>query len=77
MTPAWDIDDIIKSKPDCLILYAGTNDLANGTNLLNHAKKKVNQVKKVLQYTKLVFPALWSVKPKKNIDNGFRVQELL
>ena len=34
------IDQLVKSKPDCLIVHAGTNDLANGTNLLNKAKKK-------------------------------------
>ena len=33
------IDQLVKSKPDCLILHAGTNDLANGTNLLNQVKK--------------------------------------
>ena len=33
------IDQLVKSKPDCLIVHAGTNDLANGTNLLNQAKK--------------------------------------
>ena len=34
-----DIDQLVKSKPDCLIVHAGTNDLANGTNLFNQAKK--------------------------------------
>ena len=29
------IDQIVKSKPDCLIVHAGTNDLANRTNQLN------------------------------------------
>ena len=33
------IDQLVKSKPDCLIAHAGTNDFANGTNLLNQAKK--------------------------------------
>ena len=33
------IDQLVKSKPDCLIVHAGTNDLANGTNLLNQVKK--------------------------------------
>ena len=33
------IDQLVKSKPDSLIVHAGTNDLANGTNLLNQVKK--------------------------------------
>ena len=33
------IDEIIKNKPDCLIIHAGTNDLTNGIHLLNQAKK--------------------------------------
>ena len=41
------IDDIVKNKPDYLIIHAGTNDLTNGINLLNQAKKIVKQVKKV------------------------------
>ena len=33
------IDQLIKSKLDCLIVHAGTNNLANRTNLQNQAKK--------------------------------------
>ena len=33
------IDQLAKSKPDCLIVHAGKNDLANGKNLLNQVKK--------------------------------------
>ena len=33
------INQLVKSKPDCLIVHAVTNDLANGTNLLNQVKK--------------------------------------
>ena len=40
------IDETLKSKPDCLIVHVGTNDLTNGINLLNQAKKIVKQVKK-------------------------------
>ena len=44
------IDQLAKSEPDCLIVHAERNDLANGTNVLNQAKKKiVKQVKKVSQ----------------------------
>ena len=33
------IDELVKSKPGCLVVRAGANDLANGTNLLNQAKR--------------------------------------
>ena len=39
------IDQLVKSKPGCLIVHAGTNDLANGANLLNQAKKKLSKSK--------------------------------
>ena len=32
------IDQLVKSKPDCLIVHAGTNYLAIKTNLLNQGK---------------------------------------
>ena len=62
------IDQLVKSKPDCLIVHAGTNDLANGTNLLNQVKKIVKQVKKVSQNTKIVFSSIIIRKDRKNID---------
>ena len=62
------IDDIVKNKPDCLIIHAGTNDLTYGINLLNQAKKVVMQVKKVSQNTKIVFSSIAIRKDRKNID---------
>ena len=61
-------DDIVKSKPDCLIIHAGTNDLTNGINLLYQTKKIVKQVKKVSQNTKIVFSSIAIRKDRKNID---------
>ena len=49
------IDQLAKSKPDCLIVHAGKNDLANGKNLLNQVKKIIKQVRRVSQITKLYF----------------------
>ena len=40
------IDQLVKSKPDCLIVHAGTNYLANGTNILSQVKRIVKLVKK-------------------------------
>ena len=62
------LNDIIKSKPDCLIIHAGTNDLTNGINLLNQAKKIVKEVKKMSPNTKVVFSSITTRKDRKNID---------
>ena len=34
------MDEIIREKPDSIIIQAGTNDLSNNINLLNGAKRK-------------------------------------
>ena len=52
------INQLVKSKADCLIVHAVTNDLANGTNLLNEVTKIVKQVKKVSQKTKIIFSSI-------------------
>ena len=62
------IDEIIKNKPDCLIIYAGTSDLTNGINLLNQAKKIIKEVKKVSHNTKIAFSSIATRKDRKNID---------
>ena len=59
------IDQLVKSKPDCQIVHAGTNNLANGTNLLNQTKKIIKQVKKVSQNTKIVFSSIIIRKDRK------------
>ena len=33
------IDDLLKVKPDCLLVYVGTNDLTNNVNLQNSVEK--------------------------------------
>ena len=33
------IDDLLKVKPDCLLVYVRTNDLTNNVNLQNSVKK--------------------------------------
>ena len=33
------IDDLLKVKPDCLLVHVGTNDLTNNVNLQNSVKK--------------------------------------
>ena len=51
------IDQLVKSKPDCLTVHAGTNDLANETNPLNQAKKLFSKLK-FRKIPKLYFRAL-------------------
>ena len=34
-----ELDTLAASKPDCIIIHAGTNDLTNGINSLNSVKK--------------------------------------
>ena len=62
------INQLVKSKPDRLIVHAGANDLVKRTNLLNQAKKLVKQVKKVSQYAKIVFSRIITRKDRKNIN---------
>ena len=57
----------MKYKPDCLIVHAEANHLANKKNLLNQARKIVKQVKKVSQNAKLVFSSIIIPKNGKNI----------
>ena len=65
------IDQLLKSKPDCLLVHAGTNDLANERNLLSQGKKMVKQVKKVSQNTKVVCSRILIRKNRKHIDEKF------
>ena len=52
------IDDLLKVKPDCLLVHVGTNDLTNNVNLLNSVKKMVKKVKNSSPNTKLVFSSV-------------------
>ena len=40
------LDDLIKGKPDDLIVHVGTNDIANNVNLLNNVRKIFRKVSK-------------------------------
>ena len=39
------IDDLLKMKPDCLLVHARTYDLMNNVNLQNSVKKMVKKVR--------------------------------
>ena len=40
-----EIDDVIKSKPEHLVIHVGTNNLTKRINLLNNAKKIFKKIK--------------------------------
>ena len=55
-----DINEVLKGKPESLIIHIDTNDLTNNINLLTNVKKTVNKVKKtspdnVLSFSDVVF----------------------
>ena len=63
-----ELDTLVASEPDCIIIYAGTNDLTNGINSLNSVKKNVKKVKQTSANTKVVFSSLITRKDKKDLD---------
>ena len=40
-----EIENLAADKPDCIIIYAGTNDITNGINSLISVKKIVKKCK--------------------------------
>ena len=62
------LDDLIKGKPDDLIVHVGTNDIANNVNLLNNAKKIFRKVSKDYPSTQLAFSSIIVRKDKKNLE---------
>ena len=46
-----ELDALVVDKPVCLIVQAGTNDITNGINSLNSAKKKL--LKKLNKYRQI------------------------
>ena len=53
-----EMENLVADKPDCLIIHAGTNDVANGINSLNSVNKIVKKVKKSSPNTKLVISSI-------------------
>ena len=53
-----ELDALVADKSDCLIVHAGTNDITNGINSLNCAKKIIKKVKQISPNTKVVFSSL-------------------
>ena len=49
------LDDLIKGKPDDLIVHVGTNDIANNVYRLNNVKKILSKLSKDSPSTQLAF----------------------
>ena len=60
-----ELDNLIKYQPESVIIQAGTNDLTNGINMLNHAKKIDKELTTKLPKVKIVFSELITRKDKK------------
>ena len=63
-----EIDDIIKLKPEHLVIHVRTNDLTNGINLLNNAKKIVKKINEKLPQTCIVSSSVINRKDRKGIN---------
>ena len=51
-------------------MHAGTNDLTNGINMLNNAKKIIKELTTKLPKVKISFSGLIRRKDKKNLDKN-------
>lgn len=52
------LDDLIKGKPEDLIVHVGTNDIANKVNIFNNVKKIFRKVSKDSSLTQLAFSSI-------------------
>ena len=62
------LDDIIKEKPDDLIVHAGTNGIYNNGNLSTHVKKIFNKISKESPSSSTEFSSIINRKEKTNIQ---------
>ena len=62
------IGDLLRVKPDCLLVHVRTNDLTNNVNLLNLVKKWSKKMKNSSPNTKFVFSSVILRKDKKDIS---------
>ena len=64
------LDDLIKGKPDDLIVHVGTNDIANDVNLFNNVKKIFRKVSEDYPSTQLAFSSIIVRKDKENLEKS-------
>ena len=65
-----EIEDILQPKPDLIIIYAGTNDLATKINPLNNLRKILKKCNELSPKTKLAFSNVIVRKDKVNLERG-------
>ena len=61
------LDDIIKEKPEDLIVHAETNGITNSVNISTHVKKTFNKISRELP-SSIEFPRINNRKDKTNIQ---------
>ena len=64
------LDDLIKGKPEDLIVHVGTNDIANKVNIFNNVKKIFRKVSKDSSLTQLAFSSIIIRKDKNNFEKS-------
>ena len=64
------IDDILQSKPDIILIHAGTNDPATTINPLNNLRKILRKCNELSPQTKLAFSNIIVRKNKVNLEMG-------
>ena len=64
------VHDLLKDKPDDIVIHVGTNDITNGVNLLNSVKKIVKQVSDISPRTTIRSPRSSIIvrKDKKHVE---------
>ena len=62
------MENLLESKPDVLILHAGTNDLLKNINPLNNVRKVHRKCLELSPDTKFVFSNISFRKDKPNLD---------
>ena len=74
-----EIEDTLKTHPDTLIVYAGTNDLTKNSNTLRSIRKLCEKAKRISPDTKIVFSNIIYLKDrrsnnKQRIDTNARLK---
>ena len=65
-----ELDNLLKYQPESVIIHAGTNNLTNGINMLNDAKKIVKELTTKLSKVKIAFSRVITRNDKKNLDKN-------
>ena len=63
-----EVEDFLKSHPDTLIVYGGTNDLTKNINTLRSVKNLCEKARRIPSDTKIVFSNIIFRKDRRNTD---------